>query len=197
MLPQALQTLIQTLKRLPGIGPKSAERLTYYLMKQPDSAVEELVTALKKAKSGTRFCRQCFNISDRELCSICNNSSRDQHQICVVEEPWDVYALEHSGAYKGLYHVLHGAISPLDGIGPEQLKIAELMKRLEETEAVKEVILATNPNLTGEATAMYLSRQIKPRGLKLTHLAQGLPMGGSLEFADPDTLKRALVGRRE
>jgi len=196
MLPEQIQRLIQAFNRLPGIGPKSAERLTFYLLKQPGERVQEFAQALAGLKEGIVYCDRCCNISEQTRCRICDDSSRDQQQVCVVEEPMDVFVLESTGAYKGLYHVLQGAISPLDGIGPEQLTVATLMKRFDE-ESIEEVILATNSTVTGEATSVYLSRMVQPRSVRVTHLAQGLPMGGQLEFADPDTLKRALQGRRE
>lgn len=196
MLPTQIQRVIQELSKLPGIGPKSAERLAFHLLKKPKDHVGQLAEAIANLKEGIKYCQKCCNLSDRDVCRICDNESRDNHQICIVEEPMDVFALENSGAYKGLYHVLHGAISPLDGVGPDQLTIDSLMKRLEEG-GCEEIILATNPNVTGEATSIYLSRLLRPRSLRITHLAQGLPMGGELEFADPDTLKRAIVGRRE
>jgi recombination protein RecR len=196
MLPTQIQRVIQELSRLPGIGPKSAERLAFHLLKKPKDQVGQLAEAIGNLKEGIMYCRQCCNLSDLEVCRICDNSSRDRQQICIVEEPMDVFALENSGAYKGLYHVLHGAISPLDGIGPDQLTVDAFLKRLE-ADSYQEVILATNPNVTGEATSIYITRLLKPRNIRITHLAQGLPMGGELEFADPDTLKRAMMGRRE
>lgn len=183
-------------RKLPGIGPKSAERLTFYLLKSSDQRREELARSLFDLKKNIMLCDRCSNWSEKNLCAICSNLTRDQHQICIVEEPLDVIALESSGAYKGLYHVLHGALSPLDSIGPDELTIHHLLQRLE-TEPITEIIFGTNPTVTGEATAVYLSGQMKVRGIRMTHLAQGLPMGGSLEFADPDTLKRAILGRRE
>jgi recombination protein RecR len=196
MLPTQIQRVIQELSKLPGIGPKSAERLAFHLLKKPKDHVGQLAESIANLKEGIKYCQKCCNLSDQDVCRICDNSSRDKHQICIVEEPMDVFALENSGAYKGLYHVLHGAISPLDGVGPDQLTIDALMKRVEEG-GCEEIILATNPNVTGEATSIYLSRLLRPRSLRITHLAQGLPMGGELEFADPDTLKRAMMGRRE
>lgn len=196
MIPKQIQRVIQEFSRLPGIGPKSAERLTFFLLKRSSDQVHQLADALAKLREGIVFCKRCCNISDQEVCRLCDDATRDQRQICVVEEPTDVFALEQSGAYKGLYHVLQGAISPLDGIGPEQLTIQQLMARVE-SEPIEEVIMATDPTVTGEATAMYLSRLLKPRSLRVTHLAQGIPMGGHLEFADQDTLRRAILGRRE
>lgn len=194
MIPEQIQRLIQEFSKLPGIGPRSAERLTYYLLKQELNKSKDLAKALFDLKEGIVYCATCSNISSSEVCKICDDLSRDQDKICVVEEPMDVFALENTGVYQGLYHVLHGAISPLDGVGPEQLTVDKLMKRLD-GDGVEEVILAMNSTVTGEATSVYLSRLIKPRPLRVTHLAQGLPMGGELEFADPDTLKRALQGR--
>jgi recombination protein RecR len=198
MIPQSIQRLIDELSRLPGIGPKSAERLTFYLLTKPDAALDAFGSAVLDLKKGLAYCEMCQNIAEDVLCKLCNNNSRDHRQICVVEDPMDVFALEGSGAYKGLYHVLHGALSPVDRVGPDDLKIAELVTRIGGGDT-DEVILATNPTMTGEATAMYVTRQIKQvdADLKLTHLAQGLPMGGELEFADSDTLKRAFVGRME
>lgn len=196
MLPDQVQRLIQAFHKLPGIGPKSAERLAFYLLKQPDDKVLDFAQALAGLKEGIQYCDRCCNLSEAAQCKICDTLTRDQHQVCIVEEPMDVFVLENTGAYKGLYHVLQGAISPLDGVGPDQLTIDRLMRRFEE-ESIEEVILATNPTVTGEATAVYLSRQLQQRSIRVTHLAQGLPMGGQLEFADPDTLKRALQGRRE
>jgi recombination protein RecR len=196
MLPEQVQRLIQAFHRLPSIGPKSAERLAFYLLKQDDEKVLDLAQAVAGLKEGIQYCERCCNLSEKAICRICDTLTRDQHQVCVVEEPMDVFVLESTGAYKGLYHVLQGAISPLDGVGPEQLTIDKLMNRFDE-EKIEEIILATNPTVTGEATSVYLSRQLSQRSLRVTHLAQGLPMGGQLEFADPDTLKRALQGRRE
>lgn len=196
MIPKQIQRVIQEFSRLPGIGPKSAERLAFFLLKRSSDQVHQLADALAKLREGIVFCKRCCNISDQEVCRLCDDATRDQRQICVVEEPTDVFALEQSGAYKGLYHVLQGAISPLDGIGPEQLTIQQLMTRVE-SEPIEEVIMATDPTVTGEATAMYLSRLLKPRSLRVTHLAQGIPMGGHLEFADQDTLRRAILGRRD
>jgi len=188
--------LIQALSRLPGIGPKSAQRLTYYLLRAPEEQTKSLAEALLALRQKTRLCPACFNICDAELCSICRNKERDNHQICIVEQPQDILALEHIGAYKGLYHVLHGAISPTEGVGTEDIRIKELLKRLE-GDRVTEVILATNPTVEGETTAMYLNRVIAPLGIRVTRLARGLPFGTELEYADDVTLTRALEGRRE
>jgi recombination protein RecR len=198
MLPDPIQNLIFALERLPGIGPKTASRLAFYLLRAPDEVPESLAEALKDLKTRITFCQECYNITSagRERCEICESPQRDASLICVVEEPLDVLALERTREFTGLYHVLQGAISPMEGIGPEQLKIHELLRRLRDG-SVKEVILATNPNLEGEATAMYLSRLIKPLGPKVTRIARGLPIGGDLEYADEMTLTRALEGRRE
>lgn len=196
MLPEQIKILIQELSKLPGIGPKSAERLTFYLLQQKGESVKQLSEAMAGLKEGIVYCERCCNISNQTLCKICENPSRDQSQICVVENPLDVFVLEQTGVYKGLYHVLHGAISPIDGVGPEQLTVEQLLKRVK-VEDIEEIIFATNPTVTGEATSVYISRLIKPRSIRMTHLAQGLPMGGELEFADHDTLRRAISGRRE
>lgn len=188
--------MIQELSKLPGIGPKSAERLTFYLLKREGAHVQALADAIGGLKRGIVICERCCNMSSQRLCQICDSVSREQGMVCVVEDPMDVFVLENTGAYKGLYHVLHGAISPLDGVGPEQLKIQQLMDRFD-SESIEELILATNPTVTGEATAVYLTRQLRQKNIRITHLAQGLPMGGELEFAGEDTLKRAFMGRRE
>ena len=188
--------LIEELSRLPGIGPKTASRLTFYLLRAPDEQVLALAEALRNLKEKVVYCERCCNIAEESPCNICSDPERDQTTICVVEEPLDVMALERTHEYKGVYHVLHGAISPVEGIGPTDLRIDELLKRLR-TEPVKEVIVATNPNLEGEATAMYLERLIKPLGIRVTRPAYGLPVGGDLEYADEVTLARALEGRRE
>ena len=188
--------LIQELSKLPGIGPKSAQRLTYYLLRAPEEQAKSLADALLSLRQKTKLCPTCFNISDADLCSICRGKERDNSQICIVEQPQDILALEHIGVYKGLYHVLHGAISPTEGIGTDDIRIKELLKRLDENQ-VDEVILATNPNLEGETTAMYLNRIITPLGIRVTRLALGLPFGTELEYADDVTLTHALEGRRE
>ncbi len=188
--------LIEELSRLPGIGPKTASRLTFYLLRAPKEQALALAEAIRELKEKTTYCEICFNITDESPCAICRDPERDHTTICVVEEPLDVVAIERTGEYRGVYHVLHGAISPVEGIGPEDLRIKELLKRLREGE-VREVILATNPNLEGEATAMYIYRLIRPLGIKVTRLARGLPVGGDLEYADEITLARALEGRRE
>jgi len=195
-LARPVARLIDEFSRLPGIGPKSASRLTFYLLRAPREQAEALADALRNLKAQIVYCSQCFNIAETSPCPICISPERDRGIICVVEEPLDVLAIERTGAHHGLYHVLHGAISPVEGIGPSDLRIDELIARLR-AERVTEVILATNPNLEGEATAMYLERLIKPLGIRITRLARGLPMGGDLEYADEVTLTRALEGRRE
>jgi len=194
--PKPIMRLIEELCRLPGIGPKTASRLTYFLLRSPTEQVLALAEAVQQLKERTVLCSVCFNIAETSPCSICSDPNRDQTQICVVEEPLDVLALERTRQYHGLYHVLHGAISPVDGIGPEELKIRELLGRVK-NRTVHEILLATNPNLEGEATAMYIARQIHPLGIRVTRLARGLPVGGDLEYADQVTLAQALEGRRE
>lgn len=195
MYDSALQDLIDALGRLPGIGPKSAQRIAFYVLSRPKAEAELLAQALIDAKEKIRFCTKCGNIAQEELCSICRNPKRDQAVICVVEEAKDVGAIERTRSYRGLYHVLGGAIDPINGIGPEQLRLRELLTRLS-GDSVQEIIIATNPNIEGEATATYLTRTISPLGLKVTRLASGLPVGGDLEYADEVTLGRALEGRR-
>lgn len=195
-VPGPVARLIDEFSRLPGIGPKTASRLTFYLLRGPREQAEALADALRDLRARIVYCNRCFNIAETSPCHICSNGERDASLICVVEEPLDVLAIEPTGGYRGLYHVLHGAISPVDGIGPGDLRIDELVRRLK-VEPVKEVILATNPNLEGEATAMYLERLIKPLGIRMTRLARGLPVGGDLEYADEVTLMRALEGRGE
>ncbi len=185
---------IDAFSRLPGIGPKTAARLAFYLLRAPADEAIALSEAIRELRERTIFCQRCFNIAETDPCAICQSQERDRQIICVVEEPSDVLAIERTREFKGLYHVLHGAISPMDGIGPEQLKVAELLARLN-VEPVAEVLLATNPNLEGEATAMYLARLIGPLGIRVTRLAHGLPVGGDLEYADEVTLIRALAGR--
>lgn len=182
--------------RLPGIGPKTAQRLAFHVLTMEEDDVLDLAKALVRAKRDLHTCSICGNITDQDPCYICTDKSRDQSVICVVQDTKDLMAMERTREYHGLYHVLHGAISPIDGIGPEELKIPNLLKRLE-NETVQELILATNPNVEGEATAMYLSRLVKPFGLKVTRIAHGLPVGGDLEYADEVTLTKALEGRRE
>ncbi len=190
-----VQTLIDELGRLPGIGPKSAQRIAFHLLKIPGDDVARLAHAITDAKARVRFCDRCFNVAEDALCPICQDDTRDGSLLCVVEESRDVVALEKTGEFRGRYHVLLGAMSPLEGIGPEDLKVRELVARLE-PEGVAEVILCTNPNTEGEVTAMYLARLLKPLGLRVTRIASGLPVGGDLEYADELTLGRALEGRR-
>jgi recombination protein RecR len=191
-----IQDLIDELARLPGIGPKSAQRLAFYVVKAPAEDAKRLAEALMGAKEKVRFCRECFSVSEAELCRVCRDPSRDPTVICVVEEPKDQAAVEKAGVIRGRYHVLGGAISPLEGIGPDDLRVQELLDRVQH-DGVKEVILATNPNLEGNATAMYVAALLKPSGVTVTRLASGLPVGGDLEYADEVTLGQALEGRRE
>jgi recombination protein RecR len=190
-----IQDLIDELSRLPGIGPKSAQRLAFYIVKAPPQDARRLSEAIVAAKDRVRFCRECFTVSEGELCRICRDPGRDRSVICVVEEPKDQAVIERAGVVKGLYHVLGGAISPLEGIGPDDLRVQELLERVSQ-DGVREVILATNPNLEGNATAMYVAGLLKPLGLTVTRLASGLPVGGDLEYADEVTLGQALEGRR-
>ncbi len=187
--------LVEELNKLPGIGPKTAQRLTYYLIRMPEQQARALAEAIVAVKERIVLCSRCYNITDVNPCAICSDPQRDQGRICVVEEPLDVLALERTRTYKGLYHVLHGVISPMNGIGPDDLKIQPLLSRLRS--GVQEVILATNPNLEGEATAMYIHKLISPLGIRVTRPARGLPMGGDLEYADEVTLSRAIEGRQE
>ncbi len=191
-----VQTLIDELGRLPGIGPKSAQRLAFHLLKVSSEDARRLADAILEAKAKVRFCERCFNVADAELCQICRDDRRDSGVICVVEESRDIVAIERTGEFRGRYHVLLGAINPLEGVGPEQLKIRELLTRLD-PESVSEVIVCTNPNTEGEVTAMYLARLLKPLGVRITRIASGLPVGGDLEYADELTLGRAIEGRRE
>jgi recombination protein RecR len=191
-----LSRLVEQFERLPGIGYKSAQRLAYYVLGLSDEEVKQLSDSILEAHDKIHTCRICCNLTDQELCSICRNPARDQSTICVVENPRDVVALERTRDYNGSYHVLHGVISPLNGIGPDQLRIKELLNRVQEN-TVKEVIMATNPTVEGEATAMYISRLLKPLGIRVTRLAYGIPVGGDLEYADEVTLSRALEGRSE
>jgi recombination protein RecR len=188
--------VVEELSRLPGIGPKTAQRLTYHLLRAPADQAEALAEAILELKQKVVLCAQCFNITEHSPCEICSNPARDRSRICVVEEPLDVVAIERTGQYAGQYHVLHGALSPIEGIGPEELKMRELVHRLQGDE-VQEVILATNPNLEGDATALYLTRLIQPIGIAVTRLARGLPVGGDLEYADEITLGNALAGRSQ
>ncbi|NOX20738.1 MAG: recombination protein RecR [Nitrospirae bacterium] len=191
-----IEHLIEELTRLPGIGRKTAQRLAYFIVSMPAEEALSIADAIRDVKEKARFCRQCFNITDSELCHICASPERDHSKICVVEEPSNIQVIERTGFYKGLYHVLLGALSPIDGITPERLKIRELLERLKQTR-VDEVIIATNPNTKGEMTAQYLKEVLAPLGVKVTRIAYGLPMGGDIEFADEVTMSKALEGRRE
>jgi recombination protein RecR len=193
---QPVQALIDELGRLPGIGPKSAQRIAFHLLKLPAEDVTRLAMSITDAKARVRFCTRCWNFADGELCPICLDDRRDATTLCVVEESRDIVSIEKTGEFRGRYHVLLGAMSPLDGVGPEQLKMKELFARLE-PEGVQEVIVCTNPNTEGEVTAMYLARMLRPFGIRVTRIASGLPVGGDLEYADELTLGRALEGRRE
>ena len=191
-----VQDLIDELGRMPGVGPKSAQRIAFHLLKIPTEDALRLATAITEARQRVAFCTRCFNVTEGELCGVCRDERRDTTVLCVVEEARDIVAVEKTGQFRGHYHVLQGAISPIEGIGPEQLRVAELLTRLE-PEAVTEVILCTNPNIEGEATAMYLGRLLQPLGIRVTRIASGLPVGGDLEYADELTLGRALQGRRD
>ena len=191
----ALQKLLDELERLPGVGPKSAQRIAYWMLNTDKATVLRLAEAITEVKNSVRFCSRCFNYAEGDLCEICQSPKRDAGVICVVSEPRDIPPIERTGVFFGVYHVLGGALSPMDGIGPDNLHIAELMKRLSDP-SVREVILATNPNVEGETTASYLARLIKPLGITVTRLASGLPVGGDLEFADEVTLGRAIESRR-
>ncbi len=192
----AVDKLIQELNKLPGIGPKSAQRLTYYLLRAPEEQARLLAEAILSVKRKVTLCSICFNVTESDPCLICRSDHRDRSKICIVEQPQDILALEHTKIYNGLYHVLHGAISPTEGVGTGDIKINELMGRLQDG-SVNEVILATNPNLEGEQTAMYLNKLISPLGIGVTRLARGLPFGTELEYADDVTLTRAIEGRQE
>ena len=193
-----ITTLVEAFNRLPGIGPKSAQRLAYHVLRAPEKDAQELANSLLEVKRSITLCDFCQNLTDLNPCRICTDSKRDSKTICVVEEPLDVQALERTGSYMGLYHVLHGVIAPSDGIGPSDLKIAELLKRIRDSEVeINEVIVATNPNLEGDATSMYLARLLGPLGINITHLARGLPAGADLEYADDVTLNRALEFRQK
>jgi recombination protein RecR len=198
ILPEPILNLVNALSRLPGIGPKTASRLAFFLLNAPEDLAHDLAEALLAIKTGIAYCQRCFNItsSGREICEICADENRDSQVICVVEEPLDVVALERTGEYQGCYHVLHGVLSPIEGVGPEDLKIQELLERVQ-AGGIKEFILATNPSMEGDATAMYLQHRLEGSGVRITRLARGLPVGGDLEYADPSTLMRALSGRQE
>ena len=194
--PEPVARLIEALQRLPGIGPKTAQRLTFFLLKRPIAEVRELSESLMAVKEQIVACRTCFNVTDQDPCRICADPNRDDRVLCIVEEPNDLLAMERTGEFRGRYHVLLGALSPLDGVGPDDLKIRELLTRLE-SGGTTEVILATNPNVEGEATALYLAKLLRPLGVRITRIARGLPVGGDLEYADQVTLSKALEGRRE
>lgn len=191
-----IAVLIEEFSKLPGIGRKTAQRLAFHVIGQPYEAVERFSQAIIDAKRNVRYCQICTNLTDGEVCGICKDQSRNPGLICVVEDPRDVVAMEKTREFRGYYHVLHGAISPLDGVGPEDIKIKELLARIG-TQDIEEVILATNPNIEGEATAMYIAKLLKPMGIKVTRIAHGIPVGGDLEYADEVTLTKALEGRRE
>ena len=200
-IPRAIQNLVNSFERLPGIGPKTAQRLTFYLLHVPQGMLDDFASSLTNLKKQTVLCSICYNVAEVDPCPICSSQNRDHSTICVIEQPLEIVAMERSGWYKGIYHVLHGAISPLNNIGPDELRIRELLTRIKNQEDnLKEIILATNSNMEGEATAMYLSRAINElhiNGLKITRLGQGLPTGADLEYADDLTLQRAMEGRRE
>ncbi len=195
MYPVSLQELIDEFNKLPGIGHKSAVRLAFHMMNMPSEKAEKFISAINKAKSSVHLCRECQNLTDKDLCDICSSPRRERNVICVMESPKDVTALEKTREYNGLYHVLHGAISPMDNIGPDDIKIKELLPRL--TSEVTEVIMATNPTIEGEATATYIARLLKPMGITVTRIAHGIPVDGNIEYADEVTLSRAIEGRRE
>ncbi len=194
--PRPLTDLIEQLNRLPGIGERSAQRIAYHILKAPEKQAEKLSSAILAVKEKVTHCSLCFNITEQDPCQLCQDPSRDKAVICVVEDPGDIYSIEKAAGFNGRYHVLMGALSPLDGIGPEQLRIQPLVERVKKGGA-KEIIIATNPTLSGEATAMYLLKVLKPLGVRLTRIAHGLPVGGNLEFADEITLARSFEGRRE
>ncbi len=198
LLPESIQSLVNALERLPGIGPKSASRLAFFLLRASEDVAQDLSVALANLKANTAFCQECFNITDagRERCEICESPKRENSLICVVEEALDVLALERTAGFHGKYHVLQGVLSPIEGIGPDDLKIKQLIARVARG-GIKEIILATNPSMEGDTTAIYLSQQLEPMGVKVTRLARGLPVGGDLEYADQNTLLRALSGRQE
>ncbi len=193
---QLFHRAIQELSKLPGIGEKTASRLAFFLLKEDKQLARGLASSILEMREKLKFCKECFSLTEKEICEICSNHKRDQNSLCIVEMPHDLAAIEKSGYFKGLYHILHGRLSPLDGITPKELKITELMKRLENRN-IKEVILATNANMEGETTALYLTKLIKPKGIKVTHLAQGIPMGADLEYIDEVTIGRALTNRIE
>ena len=194
--PEPVARLIEALQRLPGIGPKTAQRLTFFLLKRPAAEVRELSESLVAVKDRIVYCGTCFNVTDQDPCRLCSDPARDGRLLCVVEEPNDLMAMERTGEYRGRYHVLQGAISPIEGVGPDQLRVRELLARIDQ-EGIAEVILCTNPNIEGDATALYLASLLRPLQVKVTRIASGLPVGGDLEYADELTLGRALEGRRE
>lgn len=194
VLVEPVSRLIDEFSRLPGIGPKSAQRLTYHLLRMPAEQAKALAEAIIQVKDRVTFCSVCFNVTESDPCEVCRSETRERTVLCVVEEPLDVLALEHTGGYNGLYHVLHGVLSPVDGIGPSELRIEALLRRID-SGSIQEVILATNPNVEGEATATYIARLVTPKGVRVTRLARGLPVGGDLQYADDVTLRRALEGR--
>jgi recombination protein RecR len=196
LLVEPVARLIDEFSRLPGIGPKTASRLAFYLLRASEEQAQSLAEALRELRERITFCSVCFNITESNPCAVCTDEGRDRSVICVVEEPLDVIAIERTRDYHGLYHVLHGTIAPVEGVGPDDLRIAELLPRLKADPPVREVIIATNPNMEGEATAMYIARQLEGSGIRVTRLARGLPVGGDLEYADEITLSRALAGRQ-
>ena len=191
----SIEKLIESFEKLPSIGHKTAARLDFYILNSSEEETNEFINSIKNAKANLKYCSKCYNISDTDPCIICSNPKRDENTICVVEDVRDIIAIERTHEYKGVYHVLHGSISPMNGIGPDDIKIKELLSRI--TPEVKEVILATNPRVEGEATAMYISKLLKPLGVKITRIAHGIPIGGDLEYTDEITLSKALEGRRE
>ena len=195
--PRSLNRLINELSKLPGIGGKTAQRLAFHVLSLSDREAEALAAAIIEAKQSLHYCSVCGNLTDREVCGICSDESRDRSLICVVETPQDVMAMERIREFRGTYHVLHGAISPAEGVGPSDINLKSLIERLQRSDDVKEVIIATNPNIEGEATAMYIARLLKPAGIKVTRIAHGIPVGGDLEYADEVTLLKAMEGRRE
>ena len=192
----SIERLIESFERLPSIGHKTATRLAFYMLNQNEEGINEFINSIVEAKKNLRYCSQCFNITDTDPCPICSSQKRDKQTICVVEDVKDIAAMEKTHEFKGVYHVLHGSISPMNGIGPEDIKIKELLERLEDID-IKEIIIATNPRVEGEATAIYISKLIKPLGIKVTRIAHGIPVGGDLEYTDEVTLSKALEGRRE
>lgn len=196
MAQNIIEKLITELMKLPGIGRKTAQRLAFFILAMPSEEAKGISKAINEVKEKARFCTKCFNITDTDLCSICNSNSRDRTKLCVVEEPSNILVIERSGSFKGLYHVLLGALSPIDNMTPEKLKIKELVERIEK-DGIKEIIFATNPNTKGEMTAQYIRELLKPFDIKVTRIAYGLPMGGDIEFADEVTLSKAIEGRRE